>query len=77
MRNNLFREGAMKCFMSGNECEYISQEDPLNVFVISPFGYPFDDIYNDGIEPLLKDVKYDKITSSCAPYLKKALTMKC
>ena len=46
----------MKCFISGKECQYSSEEDQRRVFVISPYGYPYDDIYlgEDGIEGILK-----------------------
>ncbi len=48
--------------MSGKECEYYMQERPEAVFVLSPFGFPFDDLYKDGIIPILKDIDYEQIT---------------
>ena len=62
----------MKCFMSGNECEYVSTENPFNVFVVSPFGYPFDDVFKSGIEPLLRNIEYGEINSDCPAYQKKS-----
>ena len=37
----------MKCFITGKECDQIdySVEKEKNLFIISPFGFPFDDIY--------------------------------
>jgi hypothetical protein len=48
--------------MSGKECEHHMQERPKAVFVLSPFGFPFDDIYQDGIRPILRDINYEQIT---------------
>ena len=52
----------MKCFMSGKECEYETKINELGVFVISPFGYPYDDLYRHGIKPILEKIKLVDIT---------------
>lgn len=46
----------MRCFISGEECQHHMKEDPKSVFVISPFGYPFDDIYKRGIVPYVGEI---------------------
>lgn len=46
----------MKCFISGDECQRQMKENPLSVFVISPFGFPFDDIYEKGIRPYVTEI---------------------
>ncbi|HLP59987.1 MAG TPA: hypothetical protein VK186_14195, partial [Candidatus Deferrimicrobium sp.] len=47
----------MKCFMSEKECDCRRSQKPLQVFVISPFGYPFDDIYEKGIKNILNEIE--------------------
>lgn len=51
----------MKCFMSNKECEYQINEKPYNVFILSPFGYPFDDLYTNYISPTLQKIKLKDI----------------
>jgi len=51
----------MKCFMTARECEYSIQTNPCKVFVMTPFEYPFDDLYVHGIKPLLSQIKYRDI----------------
>lgn len=59
----------MKCFMSGKECEYRAEEKPLQVFIISPFGYPFDDLYKEGIKRILSQIDYSDIYKNTTPIL--------
>lgn len=51
----------MKCFISGKECEYQTNINHLSVFVLSPFGYPFDDVYKNGICRIVKKIEYEEI----------------
>lgn len=56
----------MKCFISGEDCQYSMDVDPRSVFVISPFGYPFDDIYGDenngdGIAGLVSKIDHQDV----------------
>jgi hypothetical protein len=55
------QDTAMKCFISGEECQHRTTEDPTSVFVISPFGYPFDDIYEKGIKPNVQEITCKEI----------------
>lgn len=57
----------MKCFMSGKECEYRAVEKSLQAFVISPFGYPFDDLYKEGIKRILSQIDYKDINKDTTP----------
>lgn len=59
----------MKCFMSNKECEYqalkhIEGDDHIGFFMVSPFGYPYDDLFNrvikDTIESIDKKYKVDR-----------------
>ena len=65
----------MKCFMSDKECDYDIIVDPSKVFVISPFGYPHDDLYDHGIKFILenislKEIKGENIPEANPEYLK-------
>lgn len=54
----------MKCFISDRECDkgkqrgHSERSDNINknLFFISPFGYPYDDIYENGICYLIKEI---------------------
>jgi hypothetical protein len=49
----------MKCFITNRECKYDrpfkGPQLDAHVFMISPFGFPFDDLYWHGIEPTFKN----------------------
>ncbi len=38
----------MKCYMTGKPCDYYKSEANKTMFVVSPFGFPFDYLYRDG-----------------------------
>lgn len=57
----------MKCFMTGRECEHNMEENPYKVFVISPFGYPFDDLYKHGIQSIVTQIRSKEITGKPPP----------
>ena len=48
----------MKCFITNRECRYDRPrpETPREeeIFMISPFGFPFDDLYKHGIQPVVE-----------------------
>lgn len=56
----------MKCFMSDKECDYDIKVDPSKVFVISPFGYPYDDLYDHGIKFILEKISLSEINGDDA-----------
>lgn len=50
----------MRCFMSHKECDHFPPKPELvsnNVFMISPFGYPFDEIFKYGIRPEIVEIR--------------------
>ena len=41
----------MKCYMTGKPCDYDKPDDKnKNMFIVSPFGFPFDTLYKEGSE---------------------------
>jgi hypothetical protein len=53
----------MKCFLSGKECEFFPKPAKNKVFVISPFGYPYDDLYSFGVQKMLNTMALEEIKS--------------
>ncbi len=57
----LWKGMAMRCFMTNQDCifekpiqEYWDQKTTKSLFVVSPFGYPYDDMFFNIIEPACK-----------------------
>lgn len=46
----------MKCFMTNRECDY-PKETIRKAFMLSPFGFPFDDLYKHALKPALEGIK--------------------
>jgi hypothetical protein len=62
----------MKCFLSGKECEFALIPKKNKVFIISPFGYPYDDLFTYGIKEMLnmialKEIKGDRDSLTLEP----------
>lgn len=53
----------MKCFMSYKKCDCKSESNRSQVFLISPFGYPFEDVYREGLKPILSKINCREINS--------------
>lgn len=47
--------------MSRRRCEYHAKTNKYQIFIISPFDYPFNDIYKNRIEPLISGISYEEI----------------